>query len=129
MSIHLFAVCKGDRFAYLMEHFFKKENIFIAGVCRKPMEALNQFRDLNPTPDIILLDAYWPNSNGKKLLSQFSETDAKVILVTNYYDPKVLNDFSPRQAHGYIFRNCDDHTMITDCIRQVYSGVNCYNAP
>lgn len=112
-----------------MEPFFNSESIFVKDASTKPSEAVKEFIESYPKPEIVLMDAYWPEGNGKELLSRFLDAGAKVILITNYYDPFVLIHFFPLQPHGYVFRHCDDHTMITNCIRQVFSGVNCFNAP
>lgn len=120
MRINLFLICKNDKFIRLMENLYNKENIFISGVCTDVSLGLSQFKNSFPKPDIVVMDAYWSSEGSKELLSRFLEMDIKVIIVTNFQDSKVLDYFYPVRPHGYFYRNCEDFTIITDCIRQVF---------
>lgn len=125
MKINLFVICKNDRFFNLMEKLFNSENIFISGICKDLSQGSKDFKKSIPSPDIVLLDAYWPSGSCKKLLEEFLHAEIKVILTTNYKDEKLLDHFFPLQPQGHIFRTCDNYKMITDCIELVFLGKKC----
>lgn len=127
MKINLFAICKNDRFIHLMESLYNSENIFISGICKTLSLGLIQFSNSFPKPDIVVLDAYWPQEGSKDLLLRLLEMDVKVIIVTNFQDLKVLDYFSPILPNGYYYRDCDDYKIITNCIKQVFYGKTCYS--
>ena len=121
----MFVMCKNKVFVQLMKLNFNNEGIFISAICTQPSLGIIEFKNCCPTPDIVLMDAYWPNRAGQELLSEFLNTKAKVILTTTFPEVDVLKNFLPLEPHGYIYRNCDDFKIITNCIKQVYQGSKC----
>jgi DNA-binding NarL/FixJ family response regulator len=117
---------KNKVFINLTESLFNNEGIYISAICTRPHFGISEFNECRPTPDIVLMDAHWPNNPGKDLFLQFLITKAKIILITAFPEMNILKHFSPLHPQGYFFKSCDDFKIIIDCIKRVYKGSNCY---
>lgn len=125
MTINLFTICKNERFIKLMEPLFNQVDIIIAGICSDVSRGLLEYNSIYPAPDVVLLDAYWATGTSKELVRQFTESNIKVIIITNFRDDNLLQYFESDQPQGYVFRTCDDFKIITDCIKKVFTENSC----
>lgn len=125
MTIHVFALCKNDYFIRSIEFYLNRNNILLTGVSTRHDHALEDFGACTPVPDVVLLDAHWPlfQTGGATLIRQFLEhTNAKVILVTNYFEKTIYKNVQQYGAHGYFYRDAPGADTIIRCIQNVYLG-------
>jgi DNA-binding NarL/FixJ family response regulator len=125
--IHLFAVCKNDFFIKALSVFWAPKEVVLVNTCKQPGHAVKEFSACSPIPDIILLDANWPNGNNvtRNLIHQFLDitiSPPKIILVTNFCEEKAIEELKPCGAHGYFYRASAHSDTIFQCIRTVYNG-------
>lgn len=125
-KINLYAVCENSIFITFLESKLNKNNIFVAGICSQPNHAIRLYQKCIPIPDIVLLDADWPNTDSKALLKQFLNLDARVILVTDFSTPEILDDFSPLQPQGYFYQSSENYEEIIECIKLVSKNKGCW---
>lgn len=131
MTIHVFALCKNDYFIRSIEFYLNRNNIILTGVGTRHDRALDDFAACTPAPDVILLDAHWQpfQTSGPTLTRQFLQrTNAKVILVTNYFEKTIYKNLRQYGAHGYFFRDAPGADTIIRCIQNVYLGQHTFLA-
>ena len=128
--INTLVLCKNDIFFRTIEKELNKAHICYLGIFKDPDTALQQYKDMNTKPEIILLDANWKKyvTSDGTIIKQFKETarQPKVILVTNYYDEMINGMLKELGVQGYFYRNIETIRTIIDCIKQVYKGKECF---
>ena len=83
-------------------------------------EALKKTADLKP--DVILLELVLPGLDGLEVLSRLGETGCspRVIVISGFYNSKVVADCSERGAEYFLPKPCDTATILSR-IRQIVS--------
>jgi DNA-binding NarL/FixJ family response regulator len=130
MNINLFAVCKNDVFILAIEQTLNEEGIFISGICKNHEQAVTQYTNSKPKPDIILLDADWTfhGTTGSLLLTNFLPIakTTKIILTTTHYEEEMITELKKLNPHGYLYKNVNSIDSIVHCIKKVYAGKPCF---
>ena len=79
-------------------------------------------------PDLLLLDINLQGSNGidlgKKILASFS--DLKIIVLTMYNQPKLLEETKKAGLHGYLLKDATTAKLL-EGIQIVISGKTCFD--
>ena len=119
--INIFAIWKSDRFISAAKEIFSERNIHIAGICTNPENAVEDFRNCEPRPDILLLDANWENStipSSITLRKFLSIEPVKIILTTTFFEQHDLNSFKSMEVKGS-FHRTQSINEIVNCINDV----------
>lgn len=130
--IKVFFLCKNDRFFRLLEDLLNKEGIAIAGTCKEPQKAVEQF--IKSKADVVVMDAHWSSFSyslsAKQIMQRFLNHDEniKVIFITMHHEPKQIEDIKELGAKGYIYRNVSKFEKITNVIKQVFLGDAVYTS-
>lgn len=108
-----------------LEPLLNKNHIFIVGVCREPLQAMQHY--ISSGADIIILDITWSREKftGEDIMKiLFKEDDnIKVIAVNNSLDAIMMKRLARAGARGYFYRMMDDILQVMiDCIFEVYNG-------
>lgn len=77
---------------------------------------------LNPA-DLVLLDLNMPKLDGIKTLAILRKDfpDLKVIILTNYNQPQLIEEVKKLGAHGYLLKNSSSR-VLKDAIDRVLNG-------
>lgn len=71
-------------------------------------ETFLQALPLENTPDLFILDYSMPNMNGIEVLKKLEENknEYKVLLLTQHFDEKIIDDAYHYGARGFLHKNC-----------------------
>lgn len=102
--------------AYKVTHEFESGVAFL--------EAL----PLENTPDLFILDYSMPNMNGIEVLKKLEESnsDYKVLLLTQHFDEQIIDDAYHHGARGFLHKNCtaqDLKSAIDNIVKIGYNNV------
>lgn len=63
---------------------------------------------LDPKPDVYILDYSMPSMNGVEVLQALEnkEEEYRVLLLTQHFDEKIINDAYHYGARGFLHKNC-----------------------
>lgn len=80
-------------------------------------------------PDIFILDYSMPQLNGIEVLEKLQELDEeyKVLLLTQHFDEKIINDAYHFGARGFLHKNCTAHDLkyaIDNIVKIGYNNVS-----
>lgn len=122
--INVFILCKNDFFFRTIERILNDGGICIAGICKKPQTAVEEF--INSKADLVVMDANWPDYSlsGKEIVGNFlmNDINTKIIFVTAYYEPRSIQVLTKAGAKGYFFLTAVTIERITSCIENVFFG-------
>ncbi len=78
-------------------------------------------------PDLVLLDLNMPGMDGIKSLLQLKKDfpDIKVLILTNYNQPELIDKIRKMNADGFLIKNSSAHDL-KEAIRIVLSGKSYY---
>ncbi len=104
--------------ARLIEESRVAQVVAIAGTISETVLLLQQ----QPT-DILLLDVAMPDGDGIDAIRQFKELqpDVGIIVLTSYAEPSVIRRAVENGANGYLLKNVSSEEVI-NCIRHVSDG-------
>lgn len=119
--IKIFAVCKSDVFISVVRPLLSKCNINVLGICTNSENAVEEFLNCKPKPNILLLDANWGNSTipAETILHNILDIEpVKTIITATFYDEEHVEKF--REASGFFYRN-QSLNEIVNCIFDVFN--------
>ena len=102
----------------LSEQLRDSEDLEVAGTAADGLEALRLTAELKP--DVLLTELMLPRLDGLEMLRRLPETGAepRVIVLTGFYNAKVVADCSALGVDYFMPKPCDTQTLFTR-IRQV----------
>lgn len=102
----------------LSEQMSKAEDFEVVGTAGDGLEGLRLTAELQP--DVLLTELMLPKLDGLELLRRLPETGAstRVIVLTGFYNAKVVADCSALGADYFVPKPCDTQTLFSR-IRQV----------
>ena len=118
-KIRVLIVDFNSEFCRLMsEQMNRAEDLEVAGTAADGLEALRLTAELQP--DVLLTELMLPKLDGLELLRRLPETGAstRVIVLTGFYNAKVVADCSALGADYFVPKPCDTQTLFSR-IRQV----------
>lgn len=91
-------------------------------------ETFLQALPLENTPDLFILDYSMPNMNGIEVLKKLEENknEYKVLLLTQHFDEKIIDDAYHYGARGFLHKNCtaqDLKLAIDNIVKIGYNNV------
>ncbi len=84
---------------------------------------------LEEKPDVYILDYSMPNMTGIEILKQLEEREEeyRVLLLTQHFDEKIINDAYTFGARGFLHKNCSAHDLkfaIENIVKIGYNNVS-----
>lgn len=77
-------------------------------------------------PDVVLLDLEMPVMDGNEALGRLMQKypDTKVIILSMYYEPLLVEDYVKRGARGYVPKDevAGNIKLLADAIKKVHAG-------
>ncbi len=97
----------------LSEQLRDSEDLEVAGTAADGLEALRLTTELKP--DVLLTELMLPRLDGLELLRRLPETGAepRVIVLTGFYNAKVVADCSALGADYFIPKPCEPQTLFS----------------
>ena len=111
-----------------LERIIREEkDMEVVGCAYDGAEALRRASELKP--DVVLLELVLPGLDGLEVLSRMNETGSapRVIVISGFYNSKVVADCSERGAEYFLPKPCDAATVIRR-IRQIMSRLPAVDA-
>ena len=112
----------------ISEAFSREADLEVVGTAQDGVEALRLLGELKP--DLLLMDVVLPKLDGLELLCRLPETGVhcRVIVLSGFYNTKVVNDCSNRNVDYFILKPCDTATLLGH-IRQLRGSSEVNAAP
>jgi len=131
--IHLFAVCKNDRFVRAIALLLGQKGVKLIDTCTQPGLAKSKLLACEPRPDVVLLDANWNNHpfSGPELLAELlnaHQPTPKIILMTHSFEERTVKRLQGMGASGYFSRASTHPDDIFQCIKNVHEGATFFRA-
>ena len=112
----------------LSEQLRDSEDLEVAGTAADGLEALRLTAEVKP--DVLLTELMLPRLDGLEMLRRLPETgtEPRVIVLTGFYNAKVVADCSALGVDYFMPKPCDTQTLFTR-IRQVAGKQKTSEAP
>ena len=103
----------------VLNFMLSKQGYYIISQCMDGVEAVKQYKKLKP--DVILMDIAMPEKDGITATREIIafDKDAKIIVVSALYNPKMKEDAEKAGAKGYVIKPFEFNDLIRamkDCL-------------
>lgn len=93
----------------------------VVGLARNGLEAIDQFRELQP--DVVLMDLAMPELDGAgailRIRGEFP--DARILVLTTYDNDESVFRALENGAQGYLLKDCSTNDLLA-AIRKIHAG-------
>ncbi len=81
-------------------------------------------------PQLVILDLNMPGYDGLNCLQRIKTnfSDTKVLVLTNYIQPELVEEVRKMEAEGYLIKN-SSAAELKECIKTILNGGTCYPPP
>ena len=96
----------------VLNFMLSKQGYYIVSQCMDGQEAVDQYKKLKP--DVILMDIAMPKKDGIAATKEIIafDKDAKIIVVSALYNPKMKEDAKEAGAKGYVIKPFEFNALI-----------------
>jgi CheY-like chemotaxis protein len=125
--IRIFAIFKKTIYISALEPFLQSNGIEVVASCSNLALANDQYKSIKP--DIVLMDANWPEGihslSGDSVIRQLRlvNPDVRIIAATCFFDSWTLSKLKAQGIQGYFYKNMENTLeRIRECILHVNDG-------
>ncbi|MCK5038477.1 MAG: response regulator [Thermoplasmata archaeon] len=103
----------------VLKFMLSKQGYYVVSQCMNGVEAVEQYKKLKP--DVILMDIAMPEKDGITATKEIIafDKDARIIVVSALYNPKMKEDAREAGARGYVIKPFEFNDLIRamkDCL-------------
>ena len=103
----------------VLKFMLSKQDYLVVSQCMNGVEAVEEYKKLRP--DVVLMDIAMPERDGITATREIIafDKDARIIVVSALYNPKMKEDAKEAGARGYVIKPFEFNDLIRamkDCL-------------